>query len=394
MSARTTVTYPADPRPRLAPVPDPAPSTVRGRTIELPEPPTDEERDLYLGPQRRWVIPVSFLCYVLIVISIGFFVARHIWAVVLVLPLIVSAVGTTISLVTSSRRRRDTLEGHRAKVASWNPAHVPSIDVFLPSAGEDLAVLSNTYRHVSALQWRGEVNVLVLDDSAREDVRRLAHGARLHLPEPTEPRLVQEGREPEVRLRALRRRRDPRARRGLRASPRRLDRARPVSRRSRDRHRAEPAVLRQPLADELDPAGGRRDADPLLPLGAAVPGPQPGRDLRRDQRPLPAGRTRRCRRLRAHRTQRGRPHRRQPDASRLRGQVCPDDRHQGPVPGHDRPVRDPAVPLVHRLDEPAVLTRLPPAATDVDAAAQLLVRLPVLHHHGCERVRHRACRRS
>ena len=176
MSARTTVTYPADPRPRLAPVPDPAPSTVRGRTIELPEPPTDEERDLYLGPQRRWVIPVSFLCYVLIVISIGFFVARHIWAVVLVLPLIVSAVGTTISLVTSSRRRRDTLEGHRAKVASWNPAHVPSIDVFLPSAGEDLAVLSNTYRHVSALQWRGEVNVLVLDDSAREDVRRLAHG--------------------------------------------------------------------------------------------------------------------------------------------------------------------------------------------------------------------------
>ena len=394
MSARTTVTYPADPRPRLAPVPDPAPSTVRGRTIELPEPPTDEERDLYLGPQRRWVIPVSFLCYVLIVISIGFFVARHIWAVVLVLPLIVSAVGTTISLVTSSRRRRDTLEGHRAKVASWNPAHVPSIDVFLPSAGEDLAVLSNTYRHVSALQWRGEVNVLVLDDSAREDVRRLAHGHGFtYLSRPNRGWFKKAGNlryafehsagdvilvldadfvpRPDALTELVPYLDDPAI--GIVQSPQYFD-----------SHSRMNWIQRAAGATQIlfyrwvQPSRDRSRAAICVGTSALY---------RR------AG-TRRCRWLRAHRTQRGRPHRRQPDASRLRGQVCPDDRHQGPVPGHDRPVRDPAVPLVHRLHEPAVLTRLPPAATDVDAAAQLLVRLPVLHHHGCERVRHRGARRS
>jgi hypothetical protein len=50
----------------------------------------------------------------------------------------------------------------------------PSIDVFLPSAGEDLAVLANTYYHVSRLEWAGEITVYVLDDSARDVVRDLA----------------------------------------------------------------------------------------------------------------------------------------------------------------------------------------------------------------------------
>ena len=46
--------------------------------------------------------------------------------------------------------------------------------MFLPSAGEDLAVLANTYRHVSRLEWPGPISVYVLDDSAREEVRDLA----------------------------------------------------------------------------------------------------------------------------------------------------------------------------------------------------------------------------
>ena len=46
--------------------------------------------------------------------------------------------------------------------------------MFLPSCGEPLAVLDNTFRYVSALTWRGPRTVYVLDDSAREDVRDLA----------------------------------------------------------------------------------------------------------------------------------------------------------------------------------------------------------------------------
>ncbi len=146
----------------------------------LPSPPTDSERDGYLGPQQRWVATASFVGYTLIVISIVFFVQRHVWAIALYIPLTVTTIAAVVSLFTSSRKRRVSLSGHRAKVAAWEPDYVPSVDVFLPSAGEDLSVLTNTYTHVARLAWHGELTVHVLDDSARDEVRELAeaHGFR------------------------------------------------------------------------------------------------------------------------------------------------------------------------------------------------------------------------
>ena len=52
--------------------------------------------------------------------------------------------------------------------------HGETVDVFLPSCGEPLAVLDNTFRYVSTMDWRGPKTVYVLDDSARETVRDLA----------------------------------------------------------------------------------------------------------------------------------------------------------------------------------------------------------------------------
>ena len=146
----------------------------------LPQPPGDAERDLYLGKQSRWVIPMTFVGYVLIVISVSFFISRHIWAAFLLAPMALSAVGTVVSLFTSSRPRRVTLTAHRARVSAWDPAHCPSVDVFLPSAGEDLGILANTYNHVAALDWPAAMQVYVLDDSGREAVHALAtcHGFR------------------------------------------------------------------------------------------------------------------------------------------------------------------------------------------------------------------------
>jgi cellulose synthase (UDP-forming) len=155
---------------RLAPL-----VATRKQGTYLPRPPDDRERDLYLGPQHRWVVPVSFLGYILIVIGLSFFIMRRTWADWLTVPLLVSTLGTTVSLFTSSRRRRVSLEGHRALVEGWVPDYIPSVDVFLPSAGEDLEVLRNTYSHVARLEWPGDLIVYVLDDSAREAVRELAH---------------------------------------------------------------------------------------------------------------------------------------------------------------------------------------------------------------------------
>ena len=68
---------------------------------------------------------------------------------------------------------RLTLAEHEATVASYRE-HGETVDVFLPSCGEPLAVLNNTFRYVSKMNWRGLKTVYVLDDSAREQVRDLA----------------------------------------------------------------------------------------------------------------------------------------------------------------------------------------------------------------------------
>jgi cellulose synthase/poly-beta-1,6-N-acetylglucosamine synthase-like glycosyltransferase len=182
---------------RPARVQRPAPPTdavARDRARYLPSPPDDIERDLYLGPQHRWVTPLSFLGYILIVISVSLFVMRRYWVAFLFVPLLVSTAGTTVSLLTASRRRRVSLDEHRRRVTRWMPDVVPSVDVFLPSAGEDLDILQNTYTHVAALDWPAELTVYVLDDSARDEVRELAHAhGFVYLSRPDRGRLKKAG---------------------------------------------------------------------------------------------------------------------------------------------------------------------------------------------------------
>jgi cellulose synthase/poly-beta-1,6-N-acetylglucosamine synthase-like glycosyltransferase len=146
----------------------------------LPAPPDDRERDSYLRSSHRWVPVASAFGGFLTTVSLLFLVRSQAWAIPLLIPLAIATVGMIASLLTSVQKRRDTLARHCRRVASFDPVDPPSVDVFLPSAGEDLAVLANTYYHVSRLEWAGEITVYVLDDSAREAVRDLAweHGFR------------------------------------------------------------------------------------------------------------------------------------------------------------------------------------------------------------------------
>jgi cellulose synthase/poly-beta-1,6-N-acetylglucosamine synthase-like glycosyltransferase len=142
----------------------------------LPTPPTEEEKYWYLGQQNRWFLWAGVAAGLLVLLSLIKFALDHpaTWAFLgLVLLRVVT---TAVGLGTSSRRRRVTLDGHLEKVGSWQPKVHPSVDVFLPSAGEDLQVLANTYWHVSRMQWPGRLTVHVLDDSARAEVADLAAG--------------------------------------------------------------------------------------------------------------------------------------------------------------------------------------------------------------------------
>jgi cellulose synthase (UDP-forming) len=65
---------------------------------------------------------------------------------------------------------------HYNLVTKWSrKATLPTIDVFLPTAGEDLKILKRTYNAVQILEYdKSKLNIYVLDDSGREEVKELA----------------------------------------------------------------------------------------------------------------------------------------------------------------------------------------------------------------------------
>jgi cellulose synthase (UDP-forming) len=144
------------------------------RLRQLPKPPTEQEKYQYMLAKKRWVLIVQALAFLLIVFSTVRFVQHIKYTEVFLVPLLISIGWSIVSFATTFPSRRQNKPSHDLMVAQYAPARWPSVDVFLPSAGESLDVLYNTYTHVSALQWTGLLRVVVLDDSARVDVEYMA----------------------------------------------------------------------------------------------------------------------------------------------------------------------------------------------------------------------------
>ena len=142
--------------------------------IYLPRPPRDREKYKYFGSPRRWVF--AWLLIASAGVLYGYIhVAERAWLVtpVMWLLLMVMVPPVAVNFWLRMGRPRLTLAEHQATVASYREDG-ETVDVFLPSCGEPLAVLNNTFRYVSKLKWDGPKAVYVLDDSVREPVRDLA----------------------------------------------------------------------------------------------------------------------------------------------------------------------------------------------------------------------------
>ncbi|MBT3073516.1 MULTISPECIES: glycosyltransferase family 2 protein [Streptomyces] len=140
----------------------------------LPQPPSDDELYWYFGPQRRWVLVSSSLAFVFTAATMFAFALRTpaLWAFLAVLAL--NVVALALSSVNSLRQRRLTRASHEVLVRAWQPAELPTVDLYLPTCGEPLPVLDNAYRAVAALDWPGALTVWVLDDGDRPEVGGLA----------------------------------------------------------------------------------------------------------------------------------------------------------------------------------------------------------------------------
>jgi cellulose synthase (UDP-forming) len=141
----------------------------------LPQPPGDQEKYEYFGKPRRWAF--AWLLIAALGILYGYVhVAEHAWVVapVMWLLLMVLVPPVVVNFWLRVGRPRLTQAEHEATVASYREQD-ETIDVFLPSCGESLALINNTFSYVSQLKWRGGRKIVyVLDDSARESVKDLA----------------------------------------------------------------------------------------------------------------------------------------------------------------------------------------------------------------------------
>jgi cellulose synthase/poly-beta-1,6-N-acetylglucosamine synthase-like glycosyltransferase len=144
---------------------------------------SEREKYSYFGPQHRWYLVARFLAFLGLLVSLIRFSYADARISGLLLIVLLLLVVSMISLYTSTRPRRMNEAQHRDLVDSW-PIRVanaaPTVDVFLPTAGESVAVLDVTYRHVAAMRYPGPVEVYVLDDGNRAQVALMAGAYGFH----------------------------------------------------------------------------------------------------------------------------------------------------------------------------------------------------------------------
>jgi cellulose synthase (UDP-forming) len=137
---------------------------------------------MYVDRRMNVLVVSSLLSLTCLTISQAHLLARTAWLWCLIPFLVFTIAYYLISLRVNLPSRNFDLDAHRAVVEGWHPATYPSVDVWLPICGEDLAVLANSWGFVATLveRYRGETNVYVLDDGASMDAERLAlhHGFR------------------------------------------------------------------------------------------------------------------------------------------------------------------------------------------------------------------------
>lgn len=141
-----------------------------------PGPPTLQEKYSYFGHQKRWPFVWLFISQLCLLYSFAMVMKRTPDTALGLIFLTVMVPPVFVNLWLRIRRHRTGLVEHRERVARWRDemVDVPSVDVLLPSCGEPLEVLDNTFHHVAQLEWTGRRTVWVLDDADLPAVRELA----------------------------------------------------------------------------------------------------------------------------------------------------------------------------------------------------------------------------
>ena len=145
-------------------------------SVVLPVPPTDKEKYSYVR-RHSWILTIcTVLTFPPLVYSQIRLFADSPWFLLYGPFMAIGTLTFFVSLLADGIGRGFDLAEHRKIVASWLPLWYPSVDVFLPTYGESIELLRNSWTHVAALRatYNGKLTPYVLDDGARPEVRRMA----------------------------------------------------------------------------------------------------------------------------------------------------------------------------------------------------------------------------
>jgi cellulose synthase (UDP-forming) len=146
----------------------------------LPQPPDGREKYIYLRRHQELLTWCSLVGFGFLVVSQVQLAQASPWLWLYVPFLLFTIVYYLLSVAIHLFTQDFTVRRHRRLVLSWMPVTYPHVDVFLPVCGEPLAVLNNSWTHVTELvrSYPGVINAYVLDDSADSRIAALAasHG--------------------------------------------------------------------------------------------------------------------------------------------------------------------------------------------------------------------------
>lgn len=146
----------------------------------LPTPPNRREMYQYLHLRHRWAFIWLLLGslgivygYVWVAIKSWFTLPALLFLGIIIPPVVVN-------FWLRMHRPRTNEARHKKIVSDYVKNIYPSVDIYLPSCGEPITVLNNTYHYIKRLIWFGVVQVYVLDDDANNEVKALASEYKFH----------------------------------------------------------------------------------------------------------------------------------------------------------------------------------------------------------------------
>lgn len=146
----------------------------------LPNSPNDNEKYLYVKRKNLTIALFSIISFVCIYISLFNFLSNSLLLWPLYLYFILTGIYFFVSLFINLLSSDFNLKKHNEIIKKWKNNLDLRVDIFLPTAGENLSVLKNTWEGVLEIKknYKGKITVYCLDDSDRQEVRLLSlyHG--------------------------------------------------------------------------------------------------------------------------------------------------------------------------------------------------------------------------